>query len=527
VKAVLRERLAAQPNAELAWTLATIIRNGLANTDLEFDAPSDSGSSKWDREDPAESYATLAEVLEAGFNAAPPNSELSRRIGLSLARLRLLQGDWAGMNAVLVKLGQSPVADSRRSTLPAPPPDWSNLERDWQPADESMRSGNCAIEFQFEKDGHDLAGAHVLVKHPRDPKWNSYSGVRVDTLLHAKQPLEEEPYDAFGYHATDRAMTRYGVSDTTGKVRIDRLPKVPVVIEVLIPTSNFPEPGADWDLLIEIAPGDVRPTAREPGSLRGKKEGPTIAVLKENNTVRYPKLIVRPQLTLNVADWSMVDVNNFVVEWQSLAGAMIPVDRYEVEMMLTAPSQFPHMVAQQRVIQSSTETVHDTRWDVGAKGVGGKQLRPGNIYMFEVRALDAQGKVLTRLPRTRVWVPWEVRESSPPVHDVRSINAVPIHDRVWWQGTTIHLGAPPVKLRDAVASYLEANQNAFEFEYVLLGQAWLNCLDGLADADRVVLEHLAQDLPQGNVVRGSAKALLKQLDAGESLPKRLEFVADE
>jgi hypothetical protein len=84
-----------------------------------------------------------------------------------------------------------------------------------------------------------------------------------------------------------------------------------------------------------------------------------------------------------------------------------------------------------------------------------------------------------------------------------------------------------VKLRDAVTAYLEANPNAFEYEYVRLGQAWLHCLDQRVEKGRVVLEHLAQDLPQGNVVRGTATALLKRLDAGESLPQRLEFAADE
>jgi HEAT repeat protein len=532
VKQSLRERLAAQPDPELAWTLANIIRNGLWCTDLLFDAPSDGGRTQQDREDPAENYVTLADALEIGLKASPPDSELVSRFGLSLARLRLLQGDWAGMNAVLERAGQPPMDEDLRPMLPAPPPDWRNLSKDWQLADESMRSGNCAIEFQFEKDGKGLAGAHVLVKKPRDPRLNAYTGIRVDTLLHATQPVDDDRsrsvHYVFGYHADDRAMTRYAVSDATGKVRIAHLPNIPVLIEVLIPTSNFPEPGVNWDLLIEVAPGEMRPTSWEDaGTVRSKKEGPTIVELINNEVIRYPEFIVRSQLALNVAEWSSVDPDNFVLKWQSLDGPTSPVDRYEVEMMLTAPSQIPHMISQQRVIQSTTETVRETRWDVGSNGVGGRRLRPGNIYMFEVRAFDAQGKVLVRLPRTRVWVPWEDRASSPPAHDVGSINVVPIHDRVWWQGTATRLGSPPIKLRDAVAAYLEANPNAFEYEYVLLGQAWLNCLDGLAAADRVVLEHLAQELPQGNIVHGTARSLLKLLDSGEPLPKRLEFVADE
>jgi hypothetical protein len=186
----------------------------------------------------------------------------------------------------------------------------------------------------------------------------------------------------------------------------------------------------------------------------------------------------------------------------------------------------PRLITTQRVIQTSTESVHDMRWEVGAKGVGGKRLRPGNIYMFEVRALDQQNKVVSRLPRTRVWVPWSHRKSSPPTEGKRGFSEVPIHDHIWWQGSTRQRGQRPIELREAVATYLSANADAFEYEYVLLGQAWLNCLDGFSDAERIILEELAEDLPQGNVVRGTARALLKQLDEGKPLPKRLEFAPD-
>ncbi len=527
VKTALRERLSMEPDAEMAWTLATIIRNGLANTDLEFAAPSDSDSSKWEREDPSESYTTLAEVLEMALDGSPAQSALVRRSGLSLARLRLLQGDWAGMNALLEKLGQPAIPENRRPTLPAPPTDWSHLAQEWQPADEAMRTGTCAIEFQFEKEGKGLPGAHVLVKRLPEPERVFRTGVRTNTLLHATQPLEEEPYDAFGYRARDRQQTRYGVSDAAGKIRIEALPRIPILLEVLIPTSNFPEAGQSWDLVMEVAPGDLRPTAwREPGSVRGNKEGPNIVELKENETVRYPKLIVRPQLTPNLADWTEVDADDFVLEWQSLRSASSVIDRYEVEMILTAPTQIPHVISTQRAIHSTMQEIKDTRWEVGAKGVGGKRLRPGNIYMFEVRALDRQNKVVARLPRTRVWVPWTHRKSSPPTQGSRAIGEVPIHDHVWWQGAMIRRGERRIELREAVATYLSANADAFEYEYVLLGQAWLNCLDGFSEAERVVLEELAEDLPEGNVVRGTARSLLKLLNEGKPLPKRLEFVAD-
>jgi hypothetical protein len=528
VKAALRERLAKDPDAEIAWTLATIIQNGLANTELLFDAPSDSSRSKWDREDPAESYVTLAEALEIGFRTAQPKSDLWRRCGLSLARLRLLQGDWAAMNATLAKLGQQPVPDSRRGELPAPLPDWTHLADTWRAADNTMRSGNCAIEFQFEKDGQPLAGAHVLIKHPRDPALNDFTGIRVDTLLYATKPLEGDRYDTFGYRGNDRTATRYAVSDVTGRVRIEKLPKIPIAVEVLIPTANFAELGKSWDLVMELAPGDIRPTAwAEPNSIRSEKEGPSIAELKENETIHYPKLIVRSQLVLNVDDWTQVDADDFVLEWKSLKNVNPAVDRYEIEMMLTAPSQTPDMVTQQRVIRSTTEETIDTRWPVGKLGVGGQRLRPGNIYMFEVRGVDRGGNVLARLPRTRVWTPWPNRESLPPLHGDGVVNAIPIYDRVWWQGTTIHGDGTRTELREAVANYLQAGNDDFEYPYVELGKAWLQCLDGHADAGRITLKQLAQGLPEGNVARGTAHALVELLDDGKRLSKRLEFQADE
>jgi hypothetical protein len=51
--------------------------------------------------------------------------------------------------------------------------------------------------------------------------------------------------------------------------------------------------------------------------------------------------------------------------------------------------------------------------------------------------------------------------------------------------------------------------------------------DGQLRLGRNDLDELARDLPEGNVVRGTVRALLKQLDAGETVSKRLEFVADE
>jgi hypothetical protein len=548
VKALIRERLAAEPDAELAFALATIIRNGLANTDLEFAAPTDGYRSQYDREDPAENYSTLAAALELVLAHAPRDSDLAARAGSSLARLRLLQGDWDGMNAALEQIGRPTIPAELRPILPAPPFDWTNLRQDWQPSDESLRNGSAAIEFEFQKDGRPLAGAHVLIKRRPPPQTGWRTGFRADTLLYATQPLEVEPYDAFGYRAADRAMTRYAVSDATGKVRIERLPPIPIVVEVLIPTSNFTEPAQNWDLLMELSPGQFHPTWMQPRSGgRGRqngerderradrpaelasvdrREGPAVVELKEGETLQYPKFVVRPQLSLNIGEWSPVDPETFVLRWQPLNYNALAIDHYVVEMMLTAPSQTSFDVGSQRVIRGTSDEAIDTQWPAGRVGVGGQRLRPGNIYMFEVHAVDGRGELVARLPRTRVWVPWTHRESEPP--DTESgIRESPVYDGISWRSATRTAGSRAVDVREKIANYMPKNLNAFEYEYVLLGQAWLQCLDGNVAGGKAELDHLARDLPEGNLVRGTARFLLGKLSAGEELPKRLEFVADE
>jgi hypothetical protein len=549
VKAELRKRLTEKPDAETAMTLANIIHNGLSGTNLQFAAPTDSSRSQWDREDPDESNATLAAVLQIAFDQAPPKSDLSNRSGRSLARLRLLQGDWDGMNEMLVKVGQSPVPPERRANLPAPPIDWSNLARDWQIADESMRSGNAAIEFSFEKAGRPLAGAHVLVKRRPEPADDGrrYTGAIAMGLQ--LPSLETEGGLRLTVERPDRAFTRYGVSDSTGKIRLEGLPAIPIAVEVLVPIANFTEFGRNWDFLMEVAPGQLRTTKMmrtmtrnassrggPPGGLSqqsvmesepvSRQQGPAVVTLKANETTKYPRFVIRPQLTLLVSDWTQVNASDFVLKWTPVDKAERPFDHYELEMVLTAPSQHTDLL-QHRAIRSTTEKSLDAQWPVGKDGVGGQRLRPGNIYMFEVRAVDSAGQIVARLPWTRVWVPWPNRPSRPPSRENSTIMELPIHDGSWWRSTASFADGRSYEMRELIPKYLAKGGDKFEYEYVQLGQAWLNCLDGQVDAGRIELERLVQSLPQGNVVRGTARWLLNELAAGRPLPQRLEFMADE
>jgi hypothetical protein len=298
---------------------------------------------------------------------------------------------------------------------------------------------------------------------------------------------------------------------------------------------------------MELAPGELHPTWMQPSGSRGRRgdptaparpgeqppspsvsrrDGPAVVTLTDGETLRYPKFVVRPQLLLNVAEWSAVDPEDFVLSWQAAAGDAA-FDHYEVEMLLIAPQQLAIYQDTQRAIRATVEEAIDTRWAVGRDGVGGQRLRPGNIYMFEVRAINRQGKLQARLPRKYVYVPWAHRKSQPPIHESGASERVPIFDGVGARSGRQVAGNPRQDVRELVAHFLAKSSDNFEREYTELGRAWLQCLDGNADAGRVELEKLAAELPQGNIVRGTARMLLGKLAAGEELPQRLEFVADE
>jgi hypothetical protein len=305
IKALYRERLKQTPDPQIAWGLASIIQSGLANTDLEWSVNGDSVYGHWTREDPAESYVSMAKELELGFAHSKAGTELRQKIGIGLAKTRLLQGDWDGMNAMLAKLGQQPIPAADRPWLHAPPKDWTNLRANWGHSDAAMRSGECALELHFEKDGRGLAGVHVLIK--KMPKPNpSNRGWRTDTLFESAHPLATGPGwgvgdESFGYSPEGgRTATRYAVSDATGVVRFERLPEIVVTMEVLVPTGNFSEAGRDWEMALETSPGHLQRTA---GTTDFGTKNPAIVwshdpaaqlVLQPGQTVRYPKIVVRP-----------------------------------------------------------------------------------------------------------------------------------------------------------------------------------------------------------------------------------------
>ncbi|MFH1235641.1 MAG: hypothetical protein V1685_01740, partial [Parcubacteria group bacterium] len=532
VKALQRKRLKEKTDPELAWTLAQIIQNELRNTALEWAAPTDSSRGRSSREDPVENFATMAEVLELGFEHAQADSQLWQNFGIALAKLRLLQGDWDQMNVTLEKLGQKTIPAKLRSWLPAPPVDWGvGLASHWQMSEDSMRSGDCSLEFKVEKDDKGLKGVHVLVKWAPEPTNVYRSGIAADTLFFAPYSVGDDRF-SFGYRGSDREQTRYAVSDDSGVVRFEKLPEIPIKIEVLVPTSNFPEVGTNWDLWMEVEPGQFK-IARPFGGLDAVStlEPPAIVTLKPGQTVHYPKLVVRPVFSLNVKDWECVEKDDFVLSWQGLDSTL--KDRtahYELEMSLSSTSETPTLVADAHsVVRSSKQVLTDTKWPVGSKGVDGLCLEPGNIYVFEVRAIDESDTIIARWPKTRVWVPWGYRRSNPPISGINTNHEdnSPIFHKVWYRGTFRYGDGREETLPERVERFLHEQPDAFEREYALMGKAWLDWHAGDTEGARMQLERLVQKFPKGNLARGTAAWLLQQMDNNEAPPKRLDFVPDK
>ncbi len=529
IKMLYRERLKENPDPELAWRLATIIQNGLRNTQLQWAAPTDSSRGRANREDPAESFTSMAEVLELGFTHAQIGVELRRNFGSALAKLRLLQGDWNRMNAVLKEMGQKLISAESRPWLPAPPVDWSvGLSSHWQICEESMRSGNCSLEFRIEKDGKGLKGVHVLVKRAPEPTNVFYTGIAADTLFLAPYPVGDGRF-SFGYRGGDREQTRYAISDDSGIVRFEKLPEIPIKIEVLVLTSNFAEAGTNWDLWIEVEPGKFKIAKIYGPDFVNPREKPALVTLKPGQTIHYPKLVVRSAFGLNVQDWDSVKKDEFVLTWQGLDSTLQEqTTHYELEMSLSLPSETRSSV-DGATVRSAKQILTDTKWPVGSKGVDGLSLEPGNIYIFEVRAVDESGTVIARWPKTRVWIPWGYRRTNPPLSGINTNreDKSPIYHEVWFRGTFRYGDGREETLPEKVERFLREQPDAFERDYVRMGKAWLDWHAGDTEGARQQLEQLIEELPKGNLARGTSVWLLQQMDDNKKPPKRLNFVPDQ
>jgi hypothetical protein len=436
------------------------------------------------------------------------------------------------MNTTLEMMGQKPIPAESRPYLPAPPVDWGvGLSSHWQICDESMRSGNCTLEFRIEKDGKGLAGVHCLAKRAPEPTNVWHSGIAADTLFLAPYAVGDDRF-TFGYRGHDREQTRYAISDDSGVVSLEKLPEIPIRIEVLVPTSNFSEVAANWDLWMEVEPGKFKIAKIYGEGFINPREAPAVVTLKPGQIVHYPRLVVRPVLGFNVQNWARVNKDDFILAWRGLDPTFQKqTDHYELEMILSAPPQRPDDPPDRTGsnVRSVTQITTDTQWPVGAEAVGDLRLEPGNIYIFEVRAVDDSNSVIARWPATRVWVPWEYRRTNAPMSGMgrRSEDTSPIHHEVWHRGRFDYGNGREETLPQRVERFLREQPNSFEYDYARMGKAWLDWHAGDHENARQQLQQLVKELPKGNLARGTSAWLLQQMDAGEKPPKRLSFMPDK
>jgi len=528
VKALYRARLQEKPDPALARMLALLVQDQLRNTEIRWETHTDSVMGHSTREAPGESLATLAEILDYGLRHAEKGADLWREFGIGLARLRLLQGDWDGMNKMLTALGQTPIAEKDRPFLAAPPEDWTgDVGKRWGPADPAMRSGDAALVMRFEKsEGRGAAGVHVLLQpapKPEDSRFGGRLGGWREPPLGSARPFSD---DTFGYgNEGDRAMTRYAVSGASGEVRFEKLPAGPLKMMILMPTASFPETARDWDVWVETAPGQFERAALQPPlpDAPGPRNPAYHLDLKPGETKRYPTLVVRPQYDLNVEDGARVDPNDLVLTWDASPLPAGKAIQYELEMRLTHSKGLDDRADRMPVVRSGKVTTRETRWPAAKEGVGGVRLAPGNQYVLQVNARDEAGTVIAGWGPIRVWAQWVHRETRPPI---RSDHELPLMDDLYFR-VSHGRGDVEENFPQWCDRWLSENPEAFEREYVQVVRAWLAWHDKqVPDARRQLLD-LIRALPKGNLAQSTAIWLLGEIDAQASPPKRLKFIAFE
>lgn len=415
--AILRRQLKEEPGPGIALTLARIIQDQFS-TQLEFYAPTGyyQGGTFWWRQDPNENYQTMAEVLSIGFDHAEKGTDLWRELGCALAKLRLIQGDWNAMNRVLIRLGMNPIPKSRPSFLTAPPGTWLvDPDVEWTLCDESMRSGSSGLVMEFAKDGRPLQGMHVCIRD-----WNNSPGLAPTEVITSAPPADPHgfaPYPlpcswsdwaranrTFGDLGPDNDKTRYAVSDQRGMVEFEKLPAIPVQIEVFISTANFTEPARGWTIELEsVPPEQSEDFTGPPGDVI---TGGPVVNLRPGRTVHYPRMTVYRLVDLNVVDWTDVkaaDLDSFVLTWPDQSTMWTGEVQYEVEMGLYEGGERPTVAPNYRYMTEVTkQRVTINRLEVGAHGVGGRKPSPGRTYGFQVTAYDRDGKVIGRPEIRRV-----------------------------------------------------------------------------------------------------------------------------
>ena len=407
VKEALRSYLRNHPDPQVALSLARIIQDQLS-TETRYFAPvaDGQGGTYWWKTDPTANYREMAELLTMGFNQAPEGTELWRKHGVGLAKLRLLQGDWERMNQILRRLGRPTIATEDRPFLTAPLASWlEDPKVPWTRCDESMRNGTCGLSMQFERGGRPLQGVHVCLR-----EWTGEYSMAIGPVLYPPlfAPFPLPCYwvhdRSFGSQEQSTTKTRYGISDAAGRIEFTHLPAIPIGIEILVPASDFPEPYRAWMLEVgPIPPQSKEDFADEDDPNRGYATWGPVVKLRPGRTVQYPLCRIYPVIELGFDDHAeiqLADADNFVLTWPVIERPAADVT-YDVVMGRYVSDRHPLTEETTRgesfyLVDPVHRTLRTNRLEVGREGIDGKQLEVGKVYGFQVTASDTEGRVLAR-----------------------------------------------------------------------------------------------------------------------------------
>ncbi|MSP15100.1 MAG: hypothetical protein EXR73_00565 [Myxococcales bacterium] len=522
VEASWRERLAAKPDAELAFAIAMLCHDQLHDSQIDW-----AGRHEYrPKRDPRQNYPVLADALRVAKEQAEKWTPRWQRSLRGLAAVALARGDWDGMNAALVELGLPPMPAEQRQWLTPPHESWAVHPEKWVACDEAMRNGDCSFELRIEKEGRGVAGVHVrLHELPRDDGFRS-SGVDTSTLFYNRHVVAEDHWTgapALGYQGRDRQQCRYVVTGDDGIARFEQLPEIDVEIEVMVPTGNFTEPIAHWELWSREADGTLSPR-----SYRWHEGFQLIS----GETVAGPTLVVRPRFAMNLVEGQALDAQAAVLSWDATPplASGVPV-RYEVSLSLGFPGRkrIVTLLVEPERLATAIVTTTATTLSLADPRFATVPLEAGNVYVVAIVARDEQDVVLARYGSTVAYVPWRHRVAllpvacDPEIEFHEDFASIALESKVWHLGQYHSARGKVETLPQWIDRRLAERPDAFEREYLEVARAWLHWTEGDAATARAALAVLANALPAGNLAGATAAQLIRRIDASEAPGKELQF----
>ena len=475
LQARLHERLRERPRARTAMALARLIHRDLFETAIGWSFVGTGYSDSQHRaarprRNPEAHYGTLADALELCHSLAEDASVERQQSALALARLALLRGDLQQMNDWLIAAGQAPVDLRSRAVFHAPPSDWGDLAAQWGPCDEMVRSGSAGLRVRVERDGRPQEGIHLLVQPGGGLQRSRRTGTKIDTLLHANEPLGVYyPVERlFGYDADGtRALTRYAVTDPNGEALFQGLRSGSHKLEIVVPAGIFDESGEQWTCFLRSADG-LRPFGRLSQHHALQREvhdvSPTPELMLEEGRIHdFPVVEIHRARRFDLEHGAVLDSAGFTLRWTK--GAEVARAVLLVRALFPPLRPLPDFTLWNfDPLGPWTVPVEGDQVELSAAGVGAEFLRPGNLLAFELREYAEDGGLVGVIPPVGAHVPWSHRESTFQIDE-----RVPASFHSW--NEPFPSIDDPAAVLESCERWLVEHEGDFYEEYVQLLQA--------------------------------------------------------